>query len=228
MSACPLCGGRGRRWWLRRSRGRRLWWPWRRHGQLAVILRIWCYSFGGIVGGCPQFRLQFSLELFERGTDQGDSLSIAGCRGNRSCVQGIFLKLTVDKRSFGRLSQIARTEVIEAPHKGALHTSHIGFTERFDAGQLLRVRQGGSSTQRGNQDCTTRSPRRAGHGQVQPQKRNKQRTIDGQRTGTAGPLWRHLPPINPIFGSGISPQARSWPNIQPLDQFRPHCGFLSG
>jgi len=88
------------------------------------------YSFGGIVGGlCQQFRLQFSLELFDRG-----------------CVEGIFLKLTVEKRSFGRLWQIARTEVIEAPHKGALHTGHIGFTERFDAGQLLRVRQGGSST----------------------------------------------------------------------------------
>ena len=104
------------------------------------------YSFGGIVGGlCQQFRLQFSLELFDRGTDQGDSLSIAWCRGNRSCVEGIFLKLTVEKRSFGRLWQIARTEVIEAPHKGALHTGHIGFTERFDAGQLLRVRQRGSS-----------------------------------------------------------------------------------
>ena len=52
------------------------------------------YSFGGTVGGlCQQFRLQFSLELFDRGTDQGDSLSIAWCRGNRSCVEGIFLKL---------------------------------------------------------------------------------------------------------------------------------------
>ena len=96
-------------------------------------------------GRCQQFRLQFSLELFDRGTDQGDSLSIAWCRGNRSCVEGI-LKLTVEKRSFGRLWQIAGTEVIEAPHKGALHTGHIGFTERFDAGQLLRVRQGGSNT----------------------------------------------------------------------------------
>ena len=47
-----------------------------------------------------------------------------------------------EKRSFGCLWQIARTEVIEAPHKGALHTGHIGLTERFDAGQLLRVRQG--------------------------------------------------------------------------------------
>jgi hypothetical protein len=27
-----------------------------------------------------------------------------------------------------------------------LHTGHIGLTERFDAGQLLRVRQGDSST----------------------------------------------------------------------------------
>ena len=95
---------------------------------------------------CQQFRLQFSFELFDRGTGQGHSLRIAGCRGNRSCVEGIFLKLTVEKRSFGRLWQIARTEVIEAPHKGALHTGHIGFTERFDAGQLLRVRQEGSST----------------------------------------------------------------------------------
>ena len=91
-------------------------------------------------GRCQQFRLQFGLELFNRGTDQGDSLSIAGCRGNRSCVEGIFLKLTVEKRSFGRLRQIARTEVIEAPHKGALHTGYIGFTERFDVGQLLRAR----------------------------------------------------------------------------------------
>ena len=48
-------------------------------------------------------------------TDQGDSLSIAGYRGNRSCVEGIFLNLTVEKRSFGRLWQIAGTEVIEAP-----------------------------------------------------------------------------------------------------------------
>ena len=95
---------------------------------------------------CQQFRLQSSFELFDRGTGQGHSLRIAGCRGNRSCVEGIFLKLTVEKRSFGRLWQIARTEVIEAPHKGTLHTGHIGFTERFDAGQLLRVRQGGSST----------------------------------------------------------------------------------
>ena len=38
------------------------------------------------------------------------------------------------------------TAVIESPHKGALHTRNIGFTERFDAGQLLRVRQGSSST----------------------------------------------------------------------------------
>ena len=52
VSACPLCGGRGRR----------LWWPWRRHGQLAVILRIWCYSFGGIVGGAAR-NSAFSLAL---------------------------------------------------------------------------------------------------------------------------------------------------------------------
>jgi hypothetical protein len=31
-------------------------------------------------------------------------------------------------------------------HKGALQTGQIGVIERFDAGQLLRVRQGGSST----------------------------------------------------------------------------------
>ena len=116
----------------------------RRHGPDA--LRSAVRIRGHRRGRCRQSRLQCSLELFNRGTDQGDSLSIAGCRGNRSCVEGIFLKLTVKKRSFGRLWQIARTEVIEAPHKGALHTGHIGFTERFDAGQLLRVRQGGSST----------------------------------------------------------------------------------
>jgi hypothetical protein len=86
----------------------------------------------------------------------------------------------------------AIAQVLEAPHKGALHIGRIGFTERFDSGQLLRVRQEGSSTYRGDQDCTTRSPRRAGHGQVQPEKRNDERTIDGQRTGTARPLplWR--------------------------------------
>src|SRR5260221_14659708 len=101
------------------------------------------YSFGGIVGGlCQQFRLQFSLELFDRGTDQGDSLSIAGCRGNCGCVEGIFLKLTVEKRSFGRLCQIARTEVIVALHKGPLHADHKGYTARSNAPQLLRWRKG--------------------------------------------------------------------------------------
>jgi hypothetical protein len=92
-------------------------------------------------GRCQQFSLQFSLELFDRGTDQGDSLSIAGRRGYRSRVEGIFLELTVEKRAFGRLWQIAvYSEVIQAPRKGALHAGRIGFIERFDAGQLLRVR----------------------------------------------------------------------------------------
>ena len=100
-----------------------------------------CFS-----SACQQFRLQFSFELFDRGTGQGDSLSIAWCRGNRSCVEGSFLKLTVEKRSFGRFWQIAHTEVIEAPHKGVLHTDHIGVSERVDAGQLLRVCLGRSST----------------------------------------------------------------------------------
>src|SRR6266436_5322513 len=106
-----------------------------------------CILLGASSGGCASnsaFSLALSCSTAAR--TRGDSLSIAWCRGNRSCVEGIFLKLTVEKRSFGRLWQIARTEVIEAPHKGALHTGHIGFTERFDAGQLLRVRQGGSST----------------------------------------------------------------------------------
>jgi len=75
------------------------------------------FFWGHRRGRCQQFRLQFSLELFDRGTDQGDSLSIAGYRGNRSCVEGICLNLTVEKRSFGRLWQIPRTEVIESPHK---------------------------------------------------------------------------------------------------------------
>jgi len=45
---------------------------------------------------------------------------------------------------------------------------------------------------------------------------NEERTIDGQRTGTARPLPAMAPskrpdspPINPICGSGISPQART-------------------
>ena len=106
------------------------------------------YSFGGIVGGlCQQFRLQFSLELFDRGTDQGDSLSIAWCRGNRSCVESIFLDLAVEKRAFGSLWQIAvLSELIQAVHKGALHAGHIRLTERFDTGKLLCVRQWGCNT----------------------------------------------------------------------------------
>ena len=161
-----------------------------------------------------QFRLQFSLELFDRGTDQGHSLSIAGCRGHRNCVEGIFLKLTVEKRSFGRLGQIARTEVIDAPYKGALNTGHIGFTERFDAGQLLRVREDSSSTYRGDQDCTMRSTCRAGHEQETTQTlQDEEQTIEGQRTGTARPfpLWRlpsgpYSPPTDPILGSGLPPR----------------------
>jgi hypothetical protein len=100
---------------------------------------------GGIVGGAAS-NSAFSLALSCSTAARTRAIRIAWCRGNRSCVEGIFLKLTVEKRSFGRLWQIARTEVIEAPHKGALHTGHIGLTERFDAGQLLRVRQGHSST----------------------------------------------------------------------------------
>src|SRR5262249_24739301 len=53
-----------------------------------LVLFFW----GHRRGRCQQFSLQFSLELFECGTDQGDSLSISGCRGYRSCVEGIFLK----------------------------------------------------------------------------------------------------------------------------------------
>src|SRR2546426_7012539 len=58
--------------------------------------------------------------------------------------------------------------------------------------------------------------------------------IDGQRTGTARPLplWRlpsgpDSPPINPIFGSGISPQARTAGHLtfQPLVRFRARCNL---
>ena len=40
-----------------------------------LVLFFW----GHRRGRCQQFFLQFSLELFDRGTDQGESLSIAGC-----------------------------------------------------------------------------------------------------------------------------------------------------
>jgi hypothetical protein len=53
--------------------------------------------------------------------------------------------------------------------------------------------------------------------------RDEERTIDGQRTGTARsfPLWRlpsgpYSPPVDSIFGSGIPPGPNSWPpNIPP-------------
>jgi hypothetical protein len=53
--------------------------------------------------------------------------------------------------------------------------------------------------------------------------RDEERTIDGQRTGTARsfPLWRlpsgpYSPSVDSIFGSGIPPGPNSWPpNIPP-------------
>src|SRR5207244_12580092 len=125
-------------------------------------------------------------------------------------------------------------EVHETPYKDPHHKIDRECTDVYEEGQLLPVLQGASSTQRGDQDCTTRSPRRAGHGHVQPHKRNEERTIDGQRTGTARPLplWRlpsgpDSPPINPIFGSGISPQARTAGHLtfQPLVRFRARCNL---
>jgi hypothetical protein len=51
-------------------------------------------------------------------------------------VESIFLDLAVEKRALGSLWQIAvHSEVIQAPHKSALHTGHIGLIERFDAEQ---------------------------------------------------------------------------------------------
>jgi hypothetical protein len=59
--------------------------------------------------------------------------------------------------------------------------------------------------------------------------------IDGQHTGTAPPfpLWRlrsspYRPPVDQIR-EWYRPQARiaGRLTIQPLDQFPPHCGFLS-
>jgi hypothetical protein len=104
--------------------------------------------FGGIAGGGASISaFRFGLELFDRGTDQGNCLSMPGPRGYRSCVEGIFLNLAVEKRAFGRLWQVpVHSEVIQAAHKGALHAGHIGLLQRFDAGQLLRVRQWGCST----------------------------------------------------------------------------------
>jgi hypothetical protein len=80
-----------------------------------------------------------------------------------------------------------------------------------------------------------RSPRRAGHGQVQPQKRNERST--GSRSGTARPfpLWRlrsgrvRRPSIQNIrerYSDHVPPGPNIWTlNIQPLGQFRPHSAF---
>jgi hypothetical protein len=55
---------------------------------------------------CQAFRPSVGLELFERGMDQGDCLNVFGPRGYRSCVEGIFLDLAIEKREFCRLWQV--------------------------------------------------------------------------------------------------------------------------
>lgn len=68
-------------------------------------------------------------------------------RGYRSYIEGIFLDLAVEKRAFGNLCQVPiHSEVLQTAHKGALHTGYIRLLQRFDAGELLRVRQWGCST----------------------------------------------------------------------------------
>jgi hypothetical protein len=96
---------------------------------------------------CEHFGFQTGLELFDRGASQSDRLSMPDPRGYRSCIEGIFLDLAVEKRAFGNLCQVPiRSEVIQTAQKGALHTGYIRLLQTFDAGELLRVRQWGCST----------------------------------------------------------------------------------
>jgi len=69
-------------------------------------------------------------------------------RGYRSCIEGIFLDLAVEKRAFGNLCQVPIHSDIQTALKGALHTGYIRLLQRFDARELLRVRQWGCSTAR--------------------------------------------------------------------------------
>ena len=60
-------------------------------------------------------------------TDQGDSLSIAGYRGNRSCVEGIFLNLTVEKRcSVARRTKRYSDHVPPGPNTWTLNIQPLG------------------------------------------------------------------------------------------------------
>jgi hypothetical protein len=83
-----------------------------------------------------------------------------------------------------------------------------------------------------------RSPRRAGHGQVQPQKRNEERPIDGQSLGNGTAFSAVAPPQRPVcdahqstnirerYSDHVPPGPNIWTlNIQPLGQFRPHLAF---
>ena len=172
------------------------------------------FFWGHRWGRCQQFRLQFSLELFDRGTDQGDSLSIAGCRGNRSCVEGVFLKLTVEKRAFGLL----------APKSSRRRTNALCTQATYDS---LRDSMLGSccacAKEAPAHSAVTRTARRALPVELgmdrYNQKRNEERTIDGQSLGNGTAFSAVAPPQRPvcdahqskIFGSGIpimSPRAR--------------------
>ena len=101
---------------------------------------------------CPSFSIPVRLGLKSNkspGFLRGRGFKLDRVRPLQSPVSPGTLHL-VRAVSFYRSKSLdclsGAVEVIESPHKGTLHTRHIGFAERFDAGQLLRVRQGGSST----------------------------------------------------------------------------------
>jgi hypothetical protein len=56
---------------------------------------------GASSGRCQQSRLQCSLELFDRGTDQGDSLSIAGCGGKPQLCRGLPTRIHSSRENLG-------------------------------------------------------------------------------------------------------------------------------
>ena len=101
---------------------------------------------------CPSFSIPVRLGLNSKKSPRflrGRGFKLDRVRPLQSPVSPGTLHL-VRAVSFYRSKSLdclsGAVEVIESPHKGTLHTRHIGFAERFDAGQLLRGRQGSSST----------------------------------------------------------------------------------
>jgi hypothetical protein len=111
--------------------------------------------------------------------------------------------------------QIAHTEVIQTPHKGALHASHIGLIERFDAGQLCACANKAPA-----HTAVTRTARRAlpvelgmdrnHNGNATRRRTNDRRAARGNGTASSAVAPSERPVFaahrSNILGSGIAPR----------------------